>query len=394
MKYILFALTFCLFIFGIGGCASISPTPAPLPTLTPDPLRQALAIQTDTPLTPALTLTSLLVPRVYIFENLGVVVQYEGTGPGDLAVSSSGNAFGWTRQDVGGNQPTRHGAVFVPALNLLGIRPIDANDPVALAVESSQERIVTGSFDGTIELWNARTGERDQVFGEVSGLPVGIALNRNETLIGVGARERNRSGSNSVTIWNRAEPNTPNTFPLPSAVTRVAFAPDTNALYFSTNRMNCDAGGGGVFAWEEKAEEPIEVFSAGGNAVIDFAVHPNGKAIASVGPNGAEPCTGQTVVSVWDAKTGQVLQVLSPYAAEENLDSSFFKVASVAFSPDGKRLAVGDGAGVLHIWDWERNQIITTFQVGSDPLVRLVWSADNVLFVQESSAYIRVFNAP
>ncbi len=98
-------------------------------------------------------------------------------------------------------------------------------------------------------------------------------------------------------------------------VNGVAYSPDGKRL--------ASAGGGEVKVWDaQTGQELLSIKHA--YQVSDVAFSPDGKRLASAGPG-----TGDTV-KVWDAQTGQELLSL------KGLNADF-----VAFSPDGKRLAYG-----------------------------------------------------
>src|SRR5262249_14506347 len=69
-------------------------------------------------------------------------------------------------------------------------------------------------------------------------------------------------------------------------------------------------------------------------------------------------------VKIWDPATGQLLQRLTDFAAE---------VETVAFSSDGRMLAAGDWAGVIHIWDVPART--RPAGPGDSPIGRQIWSA-------------------
>src|SRR5262249_10834133 len=73
---------------------------------------------------------------------------------------------------------------------------------------------------------------------------------------------------------------------------------------------------------------------AHGKGVPCVAFSPDGSLLASAGKD--------TEVKVGAPATGQLLQRLTDFAAE---------VETVAFSSDGRMLAAGDWAGVIHIWE-------------------------------------------
>lgn len=370
-----------------------SPTPAPAPFRTAATATEAPTEPPARDAPPALSAT-LPAPTFRLIPDLGIAAEYR-TDAADISYGASANGFAWARVEFAADGTNRYpGFVFVPSYNLQEMRLVNANHPVALVVESGQERVVTGAVDGAIEIWNAQTGMRDQRIGQVTGQPTSIAINADDSLIAVGAKGRYAGGDGSVTIWKKDEAEPLKVLPTYGAVTRVAFALNSKTLYFSTNASSCSRGGGGVFMWNTELAEAKQVFSASGNPVLDFAIDPSGKYIASVGQNGSTRCNGLSAVSVWDAGSGQVVQVLPQTEHAGDGSTAARDCASIAFSPDSKRLAVGDTLGNFSIWRWEQPKMEKAFEFSTNPISRVIWSADNMLFLDDDDSYVRLFYAP
>jgi WD40 repeat protein len=91
---------------------------------------------------------------------------------------------------------------------------------------------------------------------------------------------------------------------------------------------------------------------------------PDGRRLAgSVSVVPGPPGAGE--VKVWDAQTGEELLSL-----KGNLKGHTGRVHSVAYSPDGKRLASGSGSaaqgvgGEVKVWDAQTGQELPSFQGG------------------------------
>jgi WD40 repeat protein len=157
------------------------------------------------------------------------------------------------------------------------------------------KRIVSGSFDNTLKLWDAQTGQ--------------------ETLTLKGHSH-----------W----------------VNSVSFSPDGKRIVsggedgFGSYRE----GAGGVKVWDSATGQESLTLGSKDCSYTSVCFSPDGKRLAS----------GDTdkTVKVWDAATGQKLLTLKGHSGY---------VASVCFSPDGKRLASassgGSGvvSGTVKIWD-------------------------------------------
>jgi WD40 repeat protein/tRNA A-37 threonylcarbamoyl transferase component Bud32 len=88
------------------------------------------------------------------------------------------------------------------------------------------------------------------------------------------------------------------------------------------------------------------------------AFSPDGRRLAAVAHTGS--------VKVWDVATGQELLTLQ---------GQLGVVASVAFRPDGRRLATAAQGGTVQVWDGEDGREVLTFNA-QGPLSSLVYSPD------------------
>ena len=97
------------------------------------------------------------------------------------------------------------------------------------------------------------------------------------------------------------------------------------------------------------------------NWVAQVAFHPSGTELGSVGYDGT--------VRVWDPRTG-----------EGRLLRSFgYELISLAYGPDGSRLAVAERTGEIHVLDSVTGEIVQTLDSVSGPPTGLVFSADGSL---------------
>ena len=127
-------------------------------------------------------------------------------------------------------------------------------------------------------------------------------------------------------------------------ITAVAFGPDGRSL------ASAAAGGPNgrplVTLWQVASSRPIRTFEAGPAPVEALAFSADGRRLGAGG--GTSGAAGW--VTVWDAATGAVLGSLDRLGL----------VKSLAFHPDGVRLAVADpGEGRVHLWDLAAGTLIT-----------------------------------
>ena len=127
-------------------------------------------------------------------------------------------------------------------------------------------------------------------------------------------------------------------------VTAVAFGPDGRSL------ASAAAGGPNgrpiVTLWHLASGRPIRTFEAGPDPVEALAFSGDGRRLAA----GGGTTGGPGWVTAWDAETGAVLGTLDRVGL----------VKSLAFHPDGVRLAVADyGETKVHLWDLAAGTLIT-----------------------------------
>jgi WD40 repeat protein len=105
--------------------------------------------------------------------------------------------------------------------------------------------------------------------------------------------------------------------------------------------------------WDADKKEAIRTVAAHGKWIRNLALSPDGKVIASVADD--------MVCKLWDAADGKVLHELRGH--KEKTPNHFPSMLyACTFSADGKYLATGDKVGHIVIWETETGKSVSTLE--------------------------------
>ncbi len=196
----------------------------------------------------------------------------------------------------------------------------------SVAFSPDGRRIVLGSFDKTLRLWDAATGQ-----------PVGEPVRGHEDAVSSvafspdGRRIVSGSRDKTLRLWDAAtgQPVGPPLRGHEDWVSSVAFSPDGRRIVSGSRDKT-------LRLWEAATGQPVGPPLRGHeDAVSSVAFSPDGRGIVS--------SSGDKTLRLWDAATGQ--PVGPPLRGHEG------DVYSVAFSPDGQRIVSGSHDKTLRLWD-------------------------------------------
>jgi WD40 repeat protein len=222
------------------------------------------------------------------------------------------------------------------------------------------QRIVSGSSDNTLRLWDAKTGAvigEPLVGHEAPVLSVAFSPD--------GQRIVSSSFDKTLRLWD-AKTGAAIGKPLAgheAPVLSVAFSPDGQRIVSgSRDKM--------LRLWDAKTGAAIgESLVGHGDEVRSVAFSPDGQRLVSG--------SFDTTLRLWDAKTGAAIG--EPLAGHEA------PVLSVAFSPDGQRLVSGSLDNTLRLWDAETGAAIGKPLVGhGDEVQSVAFSPDGQRLVSGS----------
>jgi WD40 repeat protein len=196
-------------------------------------------------------------------------------------------------------------------------------DSVASAAFSPDgRRIVSGSADKTLKVWDAATGQETLTLKGHAAPVHSVAFSPDGRRIVSGSADKTlrlwdaATGQDSLTLKGHT-----------AAVHSVAFSPDSRRIVSGSWDKT-------LVVWDAATGQETLTLKGHTGDVMSVAFSPDGRRIVS----GSDDKT----LKVWDAATGQETLTLKGHTGD---------VMSVAFSPDGRRIVSGSADRTLEVWD-------------------------------------------
>ena len=253
----------------------------------------------------------------------------------------------------------------------------------SIAYSPDGKYIVSGSWDETARVWNAKTGEEIcRVIHD--GIPIVVAFSPNRKYIATGANDKILRISDAATCAELTRMEHEHT------VTAISFSPDSKYIASAAIANT-------VHVWETATGiEVSRQMHPGKDNTIDYS--PNGLYVVSGTINGEilvwDPFTGKTfynmkhngtvkaispdgklIVSSGTSGTARVWVALTGEEITQLENRAFFK-----FSPDGNIFLSGSSDGIITIFDISKNFTkIDDFNIG-ESISRIVFSQSGKYF--------------
>jgi WD40 repeat protein len=290
----------------------------------------------------------------------------------------------------------------------------------SVAFDHDGHRLVSGSFDRTVKVWDVATGKELRTLGEHPGAVQGVAFSPQGYLLvsASWARPEDGPASGRLKVWDSRTWQALRNLDLPdsSGFVAVAVTPDGRRL------LAADANS--VVVWETTTFHPVLVQYDHDARVISVAVSPDGRRAASADLVGevriwdlddARPvfavlalpplpnalvnlhaalmalplrtfrahttratgvafskdllatCGMDGATRLWDARTFKKVAELRGHSSG---------VRCLAFSPDGRRLATGGNDATIRIWDMATRRELLVLRGHTDAVCSVTFSRD------------------
>jgi WD40 repeat protein len=224
---------------------------------------------------------------------------------------------------------------------------------VRVAFSPDGGRVLSGSKNGSVKLWDAATGRLLRTFQ--ADLDV-----TSVTFSPDGARVLSGSESGSVKLWDAATGTLLGTFQGHSSyVYSVAFSPDGARILSGSGYM--------IKLWDVATGAVLRTFQFSSDLFYTQAV--------AFSPDGTHALsTEENTAKLWEVATGALLRTFQGQQ----------RIGSVALSADGARILSGSGDSTVKLWDAATGGLLRTFQGHEAAVLSVAFSPDGTRGVSAS----------
>jgi len=238
------------------------------------------------------------------------------------------------------------------------------NDVSSIVYSPDGEILASGSKDGTVRIWEMRTGEQPMLpLRSDDGSIWSILFSLDGSNIVSGTE------SGVVCLWMllAGQAHVRRLVGHAAAVLSLAYSPDGSLLASASGDTTLQL-------WDIEAGELSEVIRGHSAAVNSAAFSPDGRTLASGSDDGS--------IRLWHSATGKIK--CQPFRVE------FGNICCICFSPDGKMIAAGSLRG-LGLWESATGKEVMTLRRCAVPVQSVRFLADGCSIVSISSEEVRIW---
>jgi WD40 repeat protein/tRNA A-37 threonylcarbamoyl transferase component Bud32 len=265
----------------------------------------------------------------------------------------------------------------------------------SLAFSQDSRRLASGSDDRTVRIWAIAKGEEEMIIRGHSRPVTCVAFGANDRFIASGSLD------NTVRVWDALN--------LQEAVTLKGHLRDVNSISYSPDakwiatgsddqtvriwpcgkdrsfiELGRDLGGvnvvafdpsgarlaaatqtGQLYVWNLESRELIARLDAGKTVLTGMSFSHNGRLLAATAEDGR--------LRIWDSRVFEPAASLAPQTTETGIPTG---LTCLAFSPDDGSIALGSGAGAIHLFDVASGAICSSQRGYATRVTAIAYSPD------------------
>lgn len=224
--------------------------------------------------------------------------------------------------------------------------------------------IATSSFDHTVKVWSASTGNLVCTYTVSDDTVYALAWSPNSQFIA------SNGGNNTIRIWNalNCSPNTNHAVHTQAGSMAIAWSP--NGKYIAS-------GGWDNLAqiWDVSTGQTLFMMPFT-DVVSSITWSPDGQYVAAG--------SWDRTVQIWNMKTQLMFRTYSDYSDPIN---------AVAWSPKGNYLAIGSRSGTVEVRDIANNHVVCDYTQHNDAVNAVAWSPNGKYIASGSDdKTVRIWN--
>ena len=261
----------------------------------------------------------------------------------------------------------------------------DTGNPAISVAFSPNGRILATGGEGIVILWDTDSGKSLQTLEVPSKYSHSLVFSPDGQMLAAGGRQ-----GNAIQLWNSDSWEEVCTLEMPTnAVNDLAFSPDglllaaTGHSVLSSGDRSWSGDDDIVILWDVEIWQELHSFDPEFWGVSSLAFSPDGRILAVGGYDG---------IGLWDTVSWERLHTLEAHTN------------NLIFSPDGQTLASGGMQNVI-LWESESGSQLRMLEGYDDAVMSLAFSPDGrlvvatgwkgvVLWEQESGINLNTFNDP
>jgi WD40 repeat protein/Tfp pilus assembly protein PilF len=241
--------------------------------------------------------------------------------------------------------PQRPGDWRFPAVSYVRSIPAHMSAVSDAAFTPNGAQLLTASFDGTVKIWDARTGQ------SIRALP-GHTMRVGAVRVTADGRRAVTAGDHTLRIWS-----------LPDGRPLKTIDADSNQVFCAaaspTGETIASGGSDGQARVWTLGGSPVATLAHGGTRVLSVEFSPDGSRLATAGDD--------KTIKVWDVADWKLLRTFAGHTAGIN---------KALIAPDGQVLASASDDHTVRLWHMGSGAALATLSLHADEVWALAFSPD------------------